>query len=143
MEERAGPVHGFYASAFVENLSLKDLAGAYPEARRRAHELFYRVEEGAATGAVFIYPFGAIVFRDLPHLEVLRDGDAVVARTSLGRPGRVLLAGHLDTVPIKDNLPTTVTGIGDQEVLHGRGTVDMKAGVAVLLKLAAELTDPR
>jgi succinyl-diaminopimelate desuccinylase len=78
-----------------------------------------------------------------PHLEVLRDGDAIVARTSLGRPTRVLLAGHLDTVPIADNLPTTVTGESDTETLHGRGTVDMKAGDAVFLKLAAELTKPR
>ncbi|HEY0001823.1 MAG TPA: succinyl-diaminopimelate desuccinylase [Actinoplanes sp.] len=78
-----------------------------------------------------------------PHLEVLRDGDAVVARTHLGRPFRVLLAGHLDTVPIADNLPTTLTGEGDAEVVHGRGTVDMKAGCAVFLKLAAELAAPR
>ncbi|MEU4625567.1 succinyl-diaminopimelate desuccinylase [Actinoplanes sp. NPDC023801] len=70
--------------------------------------------------------------RTLPHLEVLRDGDAVVARTSLGRPTRVVLAGHLDTVPIADNLPTVLDG----DLLRGRGTVDMKAGVAVMLKLA-------
>ena len=44
MDKPAGPVHGFYAAAFVENLSLKDLAVAYPDARRRAHELFYRVD---------------------------------------------------------------------------------------------------
>jgi succinyl-diaminopimelate desuccinylase len=74
---------------------------------------------------------------------VLRDGDAIVARTTLGRPSRVLLAGHLDTVPVADNLPTTVSGEGDTEILHGRGTVDMKAGVAVMLKLAAELAAPR
>jgi uncharacterized Rmd1/YagE family protein len=58
----AGLVHAFHAAAFVENLSLKDLAILYPEARRRPHELFYRLEGGA----VFIYPFGAVVFRDLP-----------------------------------------------------------------------------
>ena len=77
------------------------------------------------------------------HLEVLRNGDAVVARTHLGRDTRVLLAGHLDTVPINDNVPTWTTGSGETEVLHGRGTVDMKAGVAVQLKLAAELREPR
>jgi succinyl-diaminopimelate desuccinylase len=73
------------------------------------------------------------------HLELFRDGDAIVARTSLGRDRRVVIAGHLDTVPINDNLPTRM--VGDE--LWGRGTVDMKAGVAVQLKLAAELTDPR
>ena len=37
--------------------------------------------------------------------EVLRNGNAVLARTDLGRPTRVILAGHLDTVPIADNVP--------------------------------------
>ncbi len=77
--------------------------------------------------------------RGFAHLEVLRDGDAVVARTDLGRSTRVVLAGHLDTVPIKDNLPVVEEG----EILRGRGTVDMKAGVAVMLRLAALLETPR
>lgn len=76
------------------------------------------------------------------HLEVLRDGDAVVARTQTGRPSRVVIAGHLDTVPIADNLPTRLIGEGALAELWGRGTVDMKAGVAVQLALAAELTEP-
>nr|WP_210767536.1 succinyl-diaminopimelate desuccinylase [Cellulomonas humilata] len=76
------------------------------------------------------------------HLEVLRDGDAVVARTHTGRPSRVVIAGHLDTVPIADNLPTRLIGEGALAELWGRGTVDMKAGVAVQLALAAELTEP-
>jgi succinyl-diaminopimelate desuccinylase len=75
---------------------------------------------------------------DSPHLELFRDGNAIVARTSLGRERRVVIAGHLDTVPINDNLPTRMVG----NELWGRGTVDMKAGVAVQLKLAAELTSP-
>jgi succinyl-diaminopimelate desuccinylase len=73
--------------------------------------------------------------RAYPHLEVLRDGDAVVARTSTGRPTRVVVAGHLDTVPIADNLPARVDG----DRLYGCGTSDMKAGVAVMLHLAATL----
>jgi len=81
--------------------------------------------------------------RGLPHLEVLRDGDAVLARTSLGRANRVVVAGHLDTVPVADNLPTWREGAGEDEVLWGRGTVDMKSGVAVMASLAAELTAPR
>jgi succinyl-diaminopimelate desuccinylase len=72
------------------------------------------------------------------HLELFRDGDAVVARTSLGRSKRVVIAGHIDTVPVNANLPIREDG----NFLVGRGTVDMKAGVAVALKLAAELTAP-
>jgi succinyl-diaminopimelate desuccinylase len=77
-----------------------------------------------------------------PHLEVLRDGDTVVARTHLGRPSRVVIAGHLDTVPIADNLPTRLEGEGADAVLWGRGTVDMLGGVAVQLALAAALDAP-
>jgi succinyl-diaminopimelate desuccinylase len=76
------------------------------------------------------------------HLEVLRDGDAIVARTILGRSRRVVIAGHIDTVPINDNLPTRLETDGGTDYLWGRGTVDMKAGVAVQLKLAAELVAP-
>ncbi len=81
--------------------------------------------------------------RPLPHLEVYRDGDTIVARTQLGRPQRVVIAGHIDTVPINDNVPTRDVAIDGEPYLWGRGTVDMKAGVAVQLKLAAELTEPR
>ena len=76
--------------------------------------------------------------RALPHLDVVRDGNNVVARTSLGRERRVLLAGHLDTVPVADNLPSRRDG----DRLYGCGTSDMKAGDAVLLHLAATLPDP-
>jgi len=80
--------------------------------------------------------------RRLPHLQVLRDGDAVLARTALGRPERVVLAGHLDTVPVARNLPTRLEGDGETAVLVGRGTADMKGGVAVQLKVAAALATP-
>jgi succinyl-diaminopimelate desuccinylase len=80
--------------------------------------------------------------RAYPHLEVSRFGDTIVARTSLGRPQRVVIAGHIDTVPLNDNLPTRFETEDGIDYLWGRGTVDMKAGVAVQLKLAAELTDP-
>jgi len=72
------------------------------------------------------------------HLSVSRDGNALVARTELGRAQRVVLAGHIDTVPIADNVPSKVEG----GVLYGCGTADMKSGVAVQLKLAAEVTAP-
>jgi succinyl-diaminopimelate desuccinylase len=80
--------------------------------------------------------------RRLGHLEVLRDGDAVVARTRLGRPERVVLAGHIDTVPVAGNLPTRLEGDTRTGVLHGRGVVDMKGGVAVQLRVAATVPEP-
>src|SRR5215475_12935039 len=73
-----------------------------------------------------------------PHLTVHRDGNAVVARTDLGRSQRVVLAGHIDTVPLADNLPSVLT----DGVLYGCGTADMKGGVAVKLVLAATVTEP-
>jgi succinyl-diaminopimelate desuccinylase len=78
----------------------------------------------------------------MPHLEVLRDGDLVVARTRLGRERRVVIAGHIDTVPLNGNLPTRFEREDGVDYLWGRGTVDMKPGVAVALKLAAELVEP-
>jgi succinyl-diaminopimelate desuccinylase len=76
------------------------------------------------------------------HLEIIRDGDTVVARTNLGRDRRAVIAGHIDTVPLNGNLPTRFERENGIEYLWGRGTVDMKSGSAVQLKLAAELTDP-
>jgi succinyl-diaminopimelate desuccinylase len=73
------------------------------------------------------------------HLDVERSGNAVLARTALGRPARVVLAGHLDTVPVNGNLPVRRDGTH----LHGLGTCDMKGGDAVLLHLAATVPDPR
>jgi succinyl-diaminopimelate desuccinylase len=78
--------------------------------------------------------------RGLGGLEVERVGDAVLARTNLGRDSRVVLAGHLDTVPIADNLPSRLdeaTGL-----LHGCGTSDMKSGDAVMLRLAGRFGVP-
>ncbi|MGH4014079.1 MAG: succinyl-diaminopimelate desuccinylase [Pseudonocardiaceae bacterium] len=73
-----------------------------------------------------------------PHLRLLRSGNTVLARTDLGRAQRVLLAGHLDTVPVADNLPShRAAGL-----LYGCGTSDMKAGDAVLLHLAATVPEP-
>ena len=89
-------------------------------------------EEGPLTDAIE----GAL--RSLPHLTVHRDGNAIVARTTLGRAERVILAGHVDTVPVAGNLPSRVEG----SRLYGCGTTDMKSGLAVQLRLAASLTSP-
>jgi succinyl-diaminopimelate desuccinylase len=72
------------------------------------------------------------------HLEVLRLGNTVAARTNLGRARRVIWAGHIDTVQAHNNLPSEER----DGWLWGRGSVDMKAGVAVGLKLAIEVSEP-
>ncbi|GGX06311.1 succinyl-diaminopimelate desuccinylase [Streptomyces chryseus] len=77
--------------------------------------------------------------RALPHLTVDRYGNNVVARTHLGRAERVVLAGHIDTVPIADNVPSR---LDDNGVLWGCGTSDMKSGVAVQLRIAATVPAP-
>ncbi len=96
-------------------------------------------DEGALADAV------ETALRRLGRLEVVRDGNTVIARTDLGRAERVVLAGHLDTVPISafpgedaPNVPTRLRG----HELWGRGAVDMKGGVAVMLKVAADVTEP-
>lgn len=76
--------------------------------------------------------------RDRAGLRVERVGDNVVARTSLGRAQRIVLAGHLDTVPGNGRGGAVVSG----DVVHGLGAADMKGGVAVLLGLAESLSAP-
>jgi succinyl-diaminopimelate desuccinylase len=73
-----------------------------------------------------------------PHLRLLRSGNTVLARTDLDRAQRVLLAGHLDTVPVAGNLPSRRRG----ELLYGCGTSDMKSGDAMILHLAATVPEP-
>ncbi|MEV0154376.1 succinyl-diaminopimelate desuccinylase [Micromonospora sp. NPDC050686] len=77
--------------------------------------------------------------RSVPHLSTHRYANTVMARTDLGRGQRVVLAGHLDTVPHNDNWPSTMRG----DLMYGCGTSDMKSGVAFALHLAVTLPDPR
>ena len=76
--------------------------------------------------------------RPLSHLTVQRAGNVIVARTELGRAQRVVLAGHIDTVPLAGNVPSKM----QDGVLYGCGTSDMKSGVAVQLELAAQVAEP-
>lgn len=76
--------------------------------------------------------------RHVPWLTVLRVGNTIVARTELGRQERVLIGGHLDTVPAHGNIPHRLEG----DVLYGLGACDMKGGVAVALTLAESMAEP-
>lgn len=73
------------------------------------------------------------------HLEVVRVEHNLIARTALGHRQRVILAGHLDTVPPAGNAAARL----EQDVLYGCGAADMKGGLAVLLELAGVLKEPR
>ncbi len=75
-------------------------------------------------------------------LEIRRDGDALVAATRTGAAERIIVAGHLDTVPIEDNVPAEMRELDGQRVVWGRGACDMKSGVAMQLSAAAALRDP-
>lgn len=86
--------------------------------------------------------------RTIPELHIVRDGDSIIARTELGNPERVILAGHLDTVPLPlspgslGTVPSSwASGVPGEGVLYGRGATDMKGGVAVQLALAATMFD--
>src|SRR5215203_1521253 len=76
--------------------------------------------------------------RGLAHLDVERVDDNVVASTALGRPVRLVVAGHLDTVPPDGNTQPRV----EDDVLWGLGSADMKGGLAVMLDLAATIVEP-
>ena len=105
-------------------------------------------DEGPLTDAVERF------LKDQPHLTVRRHGDTIVASTDFGRERRVILAGHLDVVPVIDNFPPRWLEPGDplirgdvaaafphDRVMWGRGATDMKASDAVMLYLAAVLDD--
>jgi succinyl-diaminopimelate desuccinylase len=76
--------------------------------------------------------------RSLGRLHVERVGDNVVARTDLGRDGRLILAGHTDTVPANGNATARIEG----DTCWGLGSADMKAGLAVMLELARTVAEP-
>jgi succinyl-diaminopimelate desuccinylase len=78
------------------------------------------------------------ILRSRSALRVVRIGDNVVGRTELGRHTRVVLAGHLDTVPANGNEVPRLVG----DTLWGLGSADMKGGLAVMLELAAGVVEP-
>ena len=74
-------------------------------------------------------------------LTVVDDEDAVLLALPARRQGAplILLAGHVDTVPLGESAPRRREG----GTIHGRGAADMKGGIAVLLEVAEALADRR
>ncbi len=105
------PTHAFHAAAFVENLSLKELAGAFPQVRRGVHEL--RVELGGG-GELFIFPFGAVVFRNVPP----QDREKQLAYLHQVR------GGLTSTALIKEEFTTRVDPSVEPDVSDGVLTLD-------------------
>lgn len=118
-------------------MQLTDLADALSLTRQMIDIPSVSGQEGPLADAVEA-ALRSAGFGSVPALEILRDGDAVCARTRLGLPQRVVLAGHLDTVPIADNVPGRTEIRDGVEVVWGRGSVDMLGGCAAALALACE-----
>jgi succinyl-diaminopimelate desuccinylase len=108
-----------------------------PDLLARTAELVAIPSPSLAEGPIIDH-LEAELHRRAPRLAIDRLGNNLVARTRLGRPLRLVLAGHTDTVPENGNLPGHVEG----DTLWGLGATDMKGGLAVLLELAAVLREP-
>ena len=81
--------------------------------------------------------------RAIDNVEVTRRGNTLVARTHRNLGDRVILAGHIDTVPPADNLPSRI-GVDEntgEEMLYGLGSVDMKSGAACYIHAFATLAN--
>jgi uncharacterized Rmd1/YagE family protein len=87
--------HTFHAVAFVENLSLRELAPSFPEAKRTPHELWYSTPSG---GTVFVYPFGAVVFHNAPPAERERQ----MGRLHAARPGLTNALGYEESFMVRE-----------------------------------------
>lgn len=106
-------------------------------------DLLQRTAELVATPSVSLDERGLAdlveaELREIAGLRVDRVGDNVVARTDLGHDTRLVLAGHLDTVPPNGNAEPKIDG----DTLWGLGSADMKGGLAVMLALAHTVTNP-
>lgn len=91
------------------------------------------------------------ILNEIPWLSVDRISNSIVARTNFGRSSRVIVAGHIDTVPVADNSTAVVVPAGgilptgeyvSEETLFGLGSCDMKGGLAVALRAAVVIDQP-
>jgi uncharacterized Rmd1/YagE family protein len=122
--------HTFHAVAFVENLSLKELAASYPEARRTAHELWYATQSG---GMAFVYPFGAMALQDVPEAE----REIHVARLRAALP-RLHDANAVEDLVVHE-VPGANPDMRDGELIVDRLTFDGASVVAMTVAQSAAM----
>jgi uncharacterized Rmd1/YagE family protein len=122
--------YAFHAAAFVENLSLKDLAPFYPESKRTPHELRFTCERG---GQVFIYPFGAVVFFDVPKPE----RDAQLSLLSRARPGLTAAAVTEEFTVRQD--PSSVPQVADGVLTLDRMSAQRASVIALIVAQSAAM----
>jgi uncharacterized Rmd1/YagE family protein len=116
-------LHQFYAVAFVENFSLRELAPAFPGARVSAHELHLPL---SADGDLFAYPFGAVVLHDLPAAE----RESALARLRAARP-KLTPETVREEFQVREE-PGARTRLVDGALVLGRFTAE-RAGVVSLV----------
>jgi acetylornithine deacetylase/succinyl-diaminopimelate desuccinylase-like protein len=64
--------------------------------------------------------------------ESIYDSPAVIGRLSGNRPGKTLqLAGHIDHITVAHDPPRRT-----RDIIYGRGSYDMKYGLAIILEIA-------
>ena len=122
--QRGVRTHHFAAVAFEENLSLRDVAVAYPGAKVGHREIHFETRDG---GEVFIYPFGAVVFHDVAGAT----RETELRRLREARPG-------LTTQVVRESF--TVREEPGQKVDIVEGT--LVAGDVDLAGRVAELVEP-
>ena len=127
--EAEGSVHVFQAAAFVENLVLKDLAPFYPEARRTVHHIRFRTEGGD----VFIYPFGAVTFRDVPAEARERE----LQRLRQARPG-LTTTTVLEEITVRED-PGREPDVADGTLTLDRLSPDRASVVALTVAQSAAM----
>jgi len=118
----AGTTHQFTAIAFEENLSLRDLAPAFPGARLDRRELYVRTDGGE----IFLYPFGAVVFHNVPPER----REAELAQLHRVRPG-------LTTQVVRESFTVREEPGARVDILEGTLVVDQltpgRAAVVALI----------
>ena len=134
MEPQAGTrVHRFYAVAFEENLSLRQVAAAFPEARATAHELRVPISQDGATGEMYVFPFGAVVTRAVPVDR--REAELVRLRRAI--PKLTTKVVREDYSVLED--PAAETGIVDGMLRIDQLTAERSSIVALTVAQSAAM----